>query len=228
MMDAGTPDTTPASCQPVLQSGCPGAQDACHVVPGGALSCQLEGPGAAGTPCQFASDCSKGTGCISGPGGWLCREYCDLAAGPGNCPGQTPMCIPVPGSSMYGTCQPGAGTDAGTASCDPIQRTGCGRVEDACYALEGTSALVCQLSGTTPEFSPCDVHSNCAPGAGCFDGQNGRLCRPYCDLLQPDCPGQAPVCMMIGRSDYGACAATAPVDAGLGDVMMMAQDSLAI
>ena len=139
--------------------------------------------------------------------------YCDLAAPA--CTSKNPVCQAIPGS-RWGTCGNTAPPDAGApASCDPVSQTGCARSEDACYAFSGGSALACLLPGTHTWFSPCIDHSECERGTGCFDGPNGRLCRPYCRLAGAECPGQAPVCMMIGRSDYGVCAAViAPADAG--------------
>jgi hypothetical protein len=127
----------------------------------------------------------------------------------------------LPGS-RWGTCVTAATADAGPpppVSCDPLGQTGCSRPEDACYAFASSSELACLLAGTQTWFSTCNVHSDCNRGAGCFDGPNGRLCRPYCRLGAAECPGQAPVCMTIGRSDYGVCAAAIMSDAGAFETM---------
>jgi hypothetical protein len=136
------------------------------------------------------------------------------------CTSKNPTCLPMSGS-RWGWCSGGTQADAGPGSvtCDPVARTGCTRTEDACYAFAGGSEFACLLFGDRSLFSGCEVHSECPAGAGCFDGPNGRLCRPYCRLQGPACPANAPACMMIGRSDYGACAATVPPpDAGVLEV----------
>jgi hypothetical protein len=207
-------------CDPVKQAGCMQAGDACHAFPDNAWACLLPGTGAEGSSCQQPDQCSAGLGCIAGPNGFACRRYCDLGAP--MCGGANPICVGIPGS-RWGSCQPMAMamTDAGPpppVTCDPVGQAGCSKPEDACYAFAGTSDMACLLAGTYSWFTPCSVHTDCQRGTGCFDGPNGRMCRPYCRLGAAECPGQAPVCMMIGRSDYGVCAATIP-DAGAFETM---------
>jgi hypothetical protein len=223
--DSGTGDVSPSGpCDPVKQVGCQQAAEACYGYTQGAWQCLLPGPGGEGSACTSPSDCSEGTGCFAGPDGQACRPYCDPIAP--SCTSRYPTCQVVPGSP-WGVCSAPAQMDAGPPppiSCDPVSQTGCALSQDACYAFSGTSDLACLLPGPQSLFFPCSVHTDCQRGAGCFDGPNGRLCRPYCRLGAAECPGQAPVCMLIGRSDYGACAAAAPPPDGgiieMGAAMM--------
>lgn len=84
----------PGGCDPVLQTGCTLAQDACYIVYstrseilGACLEVNRDAdagtPFAPGTPCQFATQCAPGSGCLPAivagvfaEGASTCREYC--------------------------------------------------------------------------------------------------------------------------------------------------------
>jgi hypothetical protein len=189
----------PSNCDPVRKTGCTGT-DSCQVSYDGVHSCGPAGGAADGQGCGQNADCSPGLGCFyDTAGGVLCRAYCDVN-NPGTCPQQTPNCKGLP-NTWVGYCVP-----APDPVCDPVDQTNCA-AENACFLDEFTGATSCVSPGAGGYNSACFGPYDCARGLGCFDGPNGRSCRPYCRVEQPNCPQDAPTCVYVAQG-YGVCTDT--------------------
>jgi hypothetical protein len=214
--DAEPPDVpvdAAGPCDPVQQTGCAGG-DTCYVDQSNNHQCLLPGSAGEDQPCLAPNDCMTGLGCFNGPGGQLCRPYCDTRAP--SCPIDKNMCAVISGGP-FGFCQSTAPPDSGGGGCDPVAQIGCSAGQ-ACYADPGTSA--CLTEGVNGEDAVCSVHSDCARGYGCFDGPGGRLCRAYCyTTAQPNgCSTSNPMCAPLDTGPVGTCLPPPPQDGGAPDV----------
>ena len=81
------------SCQPLEQTGCPSADQACYFSSTGAL-CAQEGTKNPGDACSAANDCAKGSTCLTVGAAGTCSSFCSTASG------GTPSCS---GSSTGGS-----------------------------------------------------------------------------------------------------------------------------
>jgi hypothetical protein len=191
------PAAAPASCDPLARTGCQSGQ-ACYLRgPGDVTLCDAVGAGAPGDPCKANDACGPGLQCAGG----VCRHICDVAGT--SCPQDLPTCVAAPGNARLGVCaQPGAAP----SGCDPVLQTGCQDALEACYATDDTGALACLGRGTTGDGSPCQQHSDCVPGTGCFEAFDGSRCRRYCDpLAQPQTCAADLGCVQLGGSPWGVC-----------------------
>ena len=161
----------PGACDPVKQTGCQQAAEACYGYPQGAWQCLLPGPGGEGTSSVSPSDCSEGIGCFAGPDGQACRPYCDPAA---------PSCTsryPFARWSRFALGHlHGPRPDGRRAAAADHVRSG---QPDRCaqpgrlLRLQRHNDLACLLPGALSMFSP----AACTPTAA-RDGLLRRLQRP--------------------------------------------------
>jgi hypothetical protein len=187
------------ACDPVRRTGC-ASGDACRVEPDGQNVCSPSGGGGQGQFCEVASECQPGYGCLNDYDGAQCRQYCDTRSPA--CPSENPACRGLPGT-WVGYCA--AATEP---VCDPVQQTGCA-TGDACYLYDFSGATSCTLPGGSGPGAYCSVANECGRGLGCFEGPDGRRCRPHCYVETPTCPGEAPYCVPVGQG-YGYCAPGGP------------------
>jgi hypothetical protein len=192
------PAPPPSGCDPVRGTGCLTGLT-CQVAQTGQHSCATAGGATVDQPCQGSGDCAPGLGCFSGGGGTTtCRPYCDTR-GP-SC-GPNSYCNYID-ATWVGYCSVPVGPPP---ACNPVTQTGCAE-GSACYAFPGGGGTTgCELPGTVQNYQTCNLASDCARGLGCFDGPDGRRCRPHCYFDSPEsCPGAEPYCNFVG-GNYGFC-----------------------
>jgi len=178
-VDAGAPDLSPATCDPVAQTGCPETQKCqgdgtCADLPPRALGLGIL-CGASETPPVMGDDCSGGELCVP-MGGWdLCKQPCSATVScvqPTYVGGLPPYCAYVTGQS-YGAC---------TVSCDPVGATkGCG-AGLVCYAQRtGAGDIVtdCLPPGSGTAGATCvNQYPDCGPGMLCLNMRCTPICHP--------------------------------------------------
>jgi hypothetical protein len=188
------PPPPEAACDPVRMTGCFGGE-VCQVNSDGIHVCAPPGGAGVGQTCEQTGECSAGLGCYFDGDGTRCRPYCDTRSPA--CPSQTPLCR-YGGGSWVGYCA----APSGETGCDPVEQSGCS--ESSCYGYQAGGYTACQPAGALPANTPCSASGDCASGLGCFDGINGRLCRPYCYLGASTCPQEASYCQGFAPG-YGYC-----------------------
>ncbi len=175
--------TTSNSCAESGTGGGPGATS-CQLVPedGGVTArCGLVGPSADGDPCESASDCQPGLGCIDAGVISICRAYC--CGDPEACRTGTyctTASMPDAPSSLIPVCTPVTPCELlDTASC-PTGQT-CAIVRES-----GTKSCVVPGTGTANEPCPCAAGFTCSWSEGiclqlCETGDAGVCANGYCE-----------------------------------------------
>jgi hypothetical protein len=217
------PPAASGVCDPVCQTGCPGAADKCTNT-GGVNMCKpvsLPGDMLYDTCDQLQDNCGKRLVCLEEfvpdtCGGAHCYEFCrqDVDCGENSrCVGEVQDSS---GRSLYKTCSPRGG------NCNPTgttPRCAASAPADrqfpafACYIVSPAHAdeSVCECAGTIPEGQVCERTYECVPGNECIpmgrDVRCRRLCTPLGSPLLPPvtCPGLQTCQTMLGARRVGFC-----------------------
>lgn len=189
------------SCGSVGSAGTGGAGDAsqlgCQLVNGDgdggvAAQCGTVGSGADGDPCESASDCQAGLGCIDAGVISICRAYC--CASSESCRTGT-YCTPAPLANAPSTAIP---VCTPVTPCELLDTASCSSGQTCAIVREsGTTSCVVPGTGTAQEPCPCAAGYTCSWSDG--------ICLQLCEI-----------------SDAGVCGngycqgGTLPYPAGVG------------
>ena len=103
---------TPSNCDPIAQTGCDAAGNACYIVnpQDGTTDCAPEGEAAVGDACVHTNDCAAGATCIGfqGGDGSHCVAHCDADAQTSTCADGT-TCQRLVNGQALGVCVPAQG-----------------------------------------------------------------------------------------------------------------------
>ena len=180
-------------CDPIRQTGCPGATQRCIVengVPGGGTRC-VSDPGdsiALDGPC-VGGDCAAGLVCVRVEADKsVCRQVCDPETGVGCEPlGIDYDCRAKLKDTNWGICTPLPPT------CEPKTHVPC-ETYQACQPLRrrnGTFELRCGTAGTRVHGAPCnDTTRRCARDYVCVRVAAEATCYAVC-ATDPECPGRS-------------------------------------
>jgi len=146
-------------------SGAPPASMGCQISATGAspfTACGYVGVSGAEGPCQSAADCIEGLGCVSTPGGGLCRPYC---CGSLEACGKGTFCTP---SAMEERADRAIPVCTPTTPCQLLTSQSCSTGE-VCTIVraDGTTSCVVKGPGQLCQPCPCDDGYVCSATGIC-------------------------------------------------------------
>jgi hypothetical protein len=186
--------TATGACDPFTNSGCDGDKKctALQIEKSLELACGSKGNGSVGDTCervlengaQTGDNCGDGLACfaIAGETDPTCRRICPTSGTANACPSGSACSLRVTGLTDTGFCQT-------TASCEPLDQSGCAS-DEGCY-LVATGAQCAPKGGKSPGDT-CSQANDCAPGSTCLLVGSSGLCASFCSTADggtPECTG---------------------------------------
>jgi hypothetical protein len=180
------------------------AGDPCQLVPtdaGVIAECVAPGPSGPGEPCETATTCAAGLGCVGPRGAGACRPYC--CGNPEVCPPATFCALQPVADDGFRLEPPLVPVCAPVTACQPLLDESTCPVGETCTIVRADGTTSCVVPGDGGAGEPCPCHA----GLACSHLSNRcqRLCRIGHEAT--DCPGGA-VCQG-GSAAYppgiGAC-----------------------
>lgn len=172
----------PCSCDPVAQD-CPGGDLLmCMLGTPDAFQCATAGERGIGEPCPSASQCARGTLCVSyQQSEFTCADICDFDTGEGCQNDQACSTFLEADNGLAGIC-------IERQRCDITAKDACDEGMK-CYPLNESYGDCRPATGSNTLDQPCnpDVADQCAPGLFCaiFSGGD-TACLPICDTRRGD------------------------------------------
>lgn len=186
-------ETTPAACDPILQSGCEAGENCTFVGVEDTPSCIPEGPVPANAECSQENRCQRGV-CMSinqtaSRCYQVCAEDTDCGAGTEN------LCLTLT-NTPFGVCKIPDIYD----TCNLLTQD-CSEEGKACYAVLGEDEPICLVEGSGASGSECATAAACVKGLACVND----ICREICDPDVDDSCGETATCRDF-FDDAGYCA----------------------